>query len=178
MISQTNPAMSAGLARRLAEAADGLRDDNYYYFVSQQNYPYDLQPVAGSTIEQASYAADSLASELNSIGNKEPYYKYGPYHMPLDYVSPIPYDTLEIKMLSNGSTVYSETFGNDTDAIILNLSAFDKFLLPYYTRLYGVDIARNMREAARLTFSSTTQSPNTATRIVTHKGTTLSTGTA
>ena len=127
MISQTNPAMSAGLARRLAEAADSLRDDNYYYFVSQQNYPYDLQPVAGSTIEQTSYAADSLASELNSIGNKEPYYKYGPYHMPLDYVSPIPYDTLEIKMLSNGSTVYLETFGNDTDAIILNLSALINF---------------------------------------------------
>lgn len=181
MIDQTPPApITAGLARRLAEAADGLRDGKYYYFVSQQQYPYDLQAAGGTTDTEASYAADILRSELNSFNGKELYYKYGPYRMPEDYAQPVTYDHVEIRLLNNGAVAHCETLDGDTDAIVLNLSAFDKFLLPYYTRLYGVEVAKEMREAALTTFAgpvSQSQSQGLLSIVVTHKHRTLSTGT-
>lgn len=139
---------TAGLAKRLAEAADSFRDGKYYYFVSLLNptedYPdFDLHSVSGDTDEQASSNADTLK---NSLGSD--YFKFGPYKNDSEDSPLLDYDSLELKLIKNGLDKFTITLGNGVDAIILNLSAYDKFFLPYYTRLYGAEVAATLRSQA------------------------------
>lgn len=145
---------TAGLAKRLAEAADSFRDGKYYYFVSLLNptetHPdFDLHSVSGDTDEQASSYADTLK---NSLGSD--YFKFGPYKN--DFVeSPLlDFDSLEVNLIKNGLATATITLDKSTDAIILNLSAYDKFFLPYYTRLYGVDVAAGFRSQASIALAN------------------------
>src|SRR6266542_4387358 len=136
--------LSAPLARRLAEAADGLRDDKIYYFVSKEKYPFELIPVTGNTDTEASNAASDKAAELNAGKSDNLFYVYGPYKTEKDFEPPLQYDKIEIRFLQGDTLKHSQTLETDIggiDTIILSLSAFDKFLLPYYARLYGPDVA-------------------------------------
>ena len=146
-MSQQTP-YSAGLARRLAEAADGLRDSKYYYFVSMRNFPFELKAAQGNTAEEASDAADDLLAEFNNGKSDNLFEKFGPYWTALDFPAPLTYDQIEIRFLSGNTVQHTQTLGSDTDAVILSLSAFDKFFLPYFTRLYGATQAANMRVLA------------------------------
>ena len=136
---------TAGLAKRLAEAADGFRDGNYYYFISKlnptQEHPdFDVHSVSGTTDEQASNAADTLKNQLGTD-----YYKFGPYKTDTDDPPLLNYDSIELRLIKQGLDPEVITIPTDTDTIILSLSAFDKFLLPYYTKLYGSDVAADFR---------------------------------
>jgi hypothetical protein len=131
---------TAGLAKRLAEAADGFRDGKYYYFISKLNYDYDVHWASGDTDNAASSAADTLKNQLGTD-----YYKFGPYKTDTNDPPLLNYDSIELRLIKQGLDPEVITIPTDTDAIVLSLSAFDKFLLPYYTRLYGADVAADFR---------------------------------
>jgi len=145
---------TAGLAKRLAEAADSFRDGKYYYFVSLLNptedHPdFDLHSVSGDTDEQANNNADTLK---NSLGDN--YIKFGPYKNACEESPLLDFDSLEVKLIKNGLATFTITLDKSTDAIMLSLSAYDKFFLPYYTRLYGVDVAAAFRSEAATALAS------------------------
>ena len=158
-MSQQYP-LSAPLARRLAEAADGLRDDKFYYFVSKRVFPFDLLPVKGDSDTVASELADAMVEDLNFEKNQVLFEKFGPYKTDKDYEQPFEYDQIEINFLQGNEVMYSQYLDAETDAIILSLSAFDKFFLPYYSRLYGPDVAQDMRIRAINVLSADPRSQN------------------
>jgi hypothetical protein len=142
----------AGLAKRLAEAADSFRDNMYHYFVCKTQFPYDLHNTAGYAYsEEASSAADSLLQDLGSG-----YYKFGPYKTADPDETTIEYDSVKITFLLNGNELSEKTqiLSNGADAVILSLSAYDKFFQPYYVRLYGIEVAEEFRNAAKTALSS------------------------
>lgn len=157
----TLPPMSAQLAKRLAEAADGLRDNKIYFLYARKEFPFKL--VCGkphATMEDAFDKAATELEEINySLSGEDKLNQYGPYQTASEGGLVLEYDSLEIKFFSNieGSQekdlVHSMTINEKTDAILLNLSAFDKFFLPYYTRLYGVDVAQQWRNIVKDDFS-------------------------
>jgi hypothetical protein len=172
--------LTAGLAKRLAEAADGYRDNKYYYFVCRLEFPFDLQVASADNDAEANSIANAIRDALNDGAPDPSYYVYGPYKTPSEYTPPYVYDQIEVKFLNQGTDAHCETLTGDTDAIILNLSAFDKFFLPYYTRLYGATEAYNMRKLAKDVFSGNAesedgiQSPIAQSILVTHKNRTYS----
>ncbi|MEP6466933.1 MAG: hypothetical protein ABJB05_11545 [Parafilimonas sp.] len=145
--------LTAPLAKRLAEAADGFRDGKYHYFVSQLNTDqysdFNMQNVSGDTDEEASSAADILLSDLGCD-----YYKFGPYKTDNDSSSPLlSYSSIELTFTKVNFDTLVISITPETDAIVLSLSAFDKFFLPYYTRLYGAAVAADYRAKASTALS-------------------------
>jgi len=142
----------AGLAKRLAEAADSFRDGSYRYFVSKAAFPYDLHYTAGfNSAAGASNAADELVSQLGSD-----YSKFGPYKTDnTDSEPDIDYDSIQVTFLQNSVAKHTEGLTGDIDAIILSISAYDKFFQPYYVRLYGIDKAADIRASAVTALTAT-----------------------
>ncbi|SFP89101.1 hypothetical protein [Parafilimonas terrae] len=136
--------LNAGLAKRLAEAADCFRDGKYHYFICRKTPPYDLNYTRGYDSDlDASKDADEAKFELG-----EEYEKFGPYKTDLADAPTFNYDAIQITFLNEGQPVSIEILEGDVDAIILSMSAYDKFLQPYYLRLYGMTVANLMRTHA------------------------------
>jgi hypothetical protein len=149
----------AGLAKRLAEAADTFRDGLYHYFVCLAIPPYDLHYTAGSQSDaDANCEADSLIENLGSN-----YFKFGPYKTATpdnEHEPPIEYDSIQLKFMQGSTQLYCEEFtdtndDSNVDVIILSISAYDKFFQPYYVRLYGIEKASDLRAAAVTALTST-----------------------
>jgi hypothetical protein len=156
------PNVDAGLAKRLAEAADSFRDGKYHYFVCKTIFPYDLHYTAGfdSSLD-ASNEADTILKDLTD------YYKFGPYKTEAlsQEIEPlIKYDSIEIRFLQKGDEVYAEALPNNVDAIILSIPAYDKFFQPYYVSLYGIQNALDIRSSVVEVFTSSPES------VITHLG--------
>lgn len=155
----TDP-VPAGLLKRLAEAADSFRDDLVHYFICKTIFPYDLHNTQGySSDADADCAADSL---LNTLG--QGYYKFGPYKTDTEGEPAILYDSIQVRYMQGNNELYNETLSSDTDAIILSVSAYDKFFQPYYVRLYGLEEATELRKQALAGLKSLQRASST------HKG--------
>ncbi len=149
---------SAVLAKRLAEAADCFRDNLYRYFICNSEPPFDLKYTQGYlTATEASIADDELLTpELTAAG----YRKFGAYKTSSnDGEHPVNYDTIQLKFTKNDAEVYSENLTSDVDAIILSLSAYDKFFQPYYVRLYGLETANTIRSNVKAALTASTLKP-------------------
>jgi len=145
------PNFSADLAKRLAEAADGYRDGKFYCFVCKNAFPYDIRVASGNTAEQAiSNANDELATL-----DPTQYHIYGPYQTSQeeDYNPTLVYDAIEIKFLNQNSVVQTQTLDGNTDCIVFDLSAYDKFFHTYFVRLYGHAQANDLRTSAKAQLS-------------------------
>lgn len=162
MVSDPVGYFDAGLLKRLAEAADCFRDDLYHYFVCKKTAPFDLYYTAGYYSDgDAADAADSLKVD-NSLGSD--YFKFGPYKTPDAGDSSLAYDSIQLRFMNGSNEVHCETLTNDIDAIVLSLSAYDKFLQPYYIRLYGIDAVQAFRPHVIDALTATPKIP------VRHKG--------
>lgn len=140
--------LSAGLAKRLAEAADGFRDNLYHFFLAKRTYPYSVVCPPGDPNETvAKKNADDLKKDLKFKDHET----FGPFLTEKSDEVDIGYDSVGVSLIrsENGAdlVIHTETLPA-TDAIVLNISAFDKFFLPYYTRLYGAEVARQFRTEA------------------------------
>jgi len=160
MKSESVASFDAGLAKRLAEAADSFRDGLYHYFVCKTSFPYDLHYTAG--YESASAASDEADTLKQSLSSE--YEKFGPYNTDASDEPAIEYDAIHLRFMSNNAELYCETFPNNTDAIILSVSAYDKFFQPYYVRLYGIEAATELRSHAIAALTASTRAS------VIHKG--------
>ncbi|MEO8713311.1 MAG: hypothetical protein ABI405_14360 [Parafilimonas sp.] len=148
----TIPDFNADLAKRLAEAADSFRDNLTHYFVCDKKYPYDVHCTAG--YEVAKDANDEAVTiKAGLIGEN---FIFGPYKTASQGEAEIEYDSIQLRfMRADNTEVYCETLPNDVDAIILSTSAYDKFFLPYYTRLYGAVVAAALRADAITALTAT-----------------------
>lgn len=129
----------ASLLRRVAEAADGFRDGGDKYVVADRKFPHDVLLVAGSLDE----ANDSL-SRSRTPPNSD-YRVYGPFRTfpDSDYVHRDEVDSVWVWTASGARKSYD---GKQYDALFWGMAAFDKFVTPYLTQVYGAKFAAEQRE--------------------------------
>jgi len=140
----------ASLARRLAEAADGYRDGKLKWFVADRNFPHSVVLV----LEDTTKGQDSLTRLIrlkkvptSSEFGPADYRLYGPFQTPRDT------NYKEIRGEEIASIVVTTVNGKRTmidpqeyDAMFWGISAFDKFVTPYLTVVYGADFAAHERQ--------------------------------
>ncbi len=156
------PPLSAALLRRLAAAADGYRTGEPVYVVASYEFPYTVVGVVGTR--------DSALIKARAYGR--PAAVFGPYVTPPDFgraptlllmvhVRPTvwgndsapPWREQDIDSVAvtvyhrSRRTWHKVTHGLDDDAIFFTLAAIDKFVLPYYTQLYGPAYADSLRRS-------------------------------
>lgn len=135
--------LSASLARRLAEAADGFRNVDQVFFIAGYQLPHLIFDFPDLK------SANDYFSEKGLL--KKEYGIFGPYKTidelaDLNLLGVEEIEKIDLVIhLENGCT-QSVTLSGKIDSIFLNLSAFDKFVFPYYCHVSGVDFAKEMRE--------------------------------
>ena len=157
--SDSSRAPGVVLLRQVAEAVDGTRTGGLVWVVVRHSRPQEIIDVVGS---------DSAA---RSLVQRDPrsFSILGPYRAPalddgfidgcmhmrgsqmIGYCpAPMRWSEIDSVWLSvrmrNGS-VRITPVPIETDAIFLRTSAIDKFVVPYYTRILGIDSAAAMRRA-------------------------------
>jgi hypothetical protein len=165
--AQDTTQMSASLLRRLAEAVDGQRNNRPVWVVIQRDFPHDVNGVYWSAT-QAKEIAARLSGYIVSgpfitppdSGLKTMMYSVDPcpgWHdsfsfchdttfqgssalLPVDDV-----DSMVVTVYSRHAPIRRAFPRASVDALFFTLSAIDKFVVPYYTRLYGPEVAARMR---------------------------------
>jgi hypothetical protein len=133
----------ASLLRRLAEAADGFRDNRPRFVVAGRRFPH---PVAG--VFEDRYQADSALGPLS--GDTMNYEVFGPYRS-----AELPAEVVEVDEVVDTVIVITrggerKTFlGDRVDALFWGLPAFDKFIAPYLAATGGPRYAAEQRELYR-----------------------------
>ena len=139
-MGELNPPTSAGLHRRLAEAADGYRDGEPVWFVAHSQDP--SQEVLGPFRSQ---------SEALTAAEGEPGYDaFGPF-----ITEPETTRIGEEKIAgaavwvreADGSFSWAVYEPSEVDAVFLTDSAIDKFVVPYLTRVHGPAYAERIRDS-------------------------------
>ncbi|MEO6057404.1 MAG: hypothetical protein ABIQ49_11235 [Gemmatimonadales bacterium] len=133
-------AVPASLLRRVAEAADGLRDGNEWYVVADRAFPHAILGVFPTSAAAVDSVARAAGTEWEVFG-------------PFKTTENPPYeaahadDVIEVIVVtSQGQKHYD---GTRIDAIFWGLTAFDKFVAPYLTAVGGVRYAAEQRELYR-----------------------------
>jgi len=146
-MAESKPLQSASLLRRLAEAADGYRDNESRIIVARRDPPHD---VAGVFRESQTAEIDEA---LRTAGSG--YEAFGPFATPS--TDPLPSGR---KQVSSVTVTYTdqttETFPAGTfDALIWSVPAFDKLIMPNLISAYGLPFAT----AKRTEFVSAAKAP-------------------
>jgi len=152
--SASSGPVSGDLAKRLAAAADGLRDGKIYYFISRKEYasgsfnkydPFDLDRTDGHENNDDGLAAAQAQAQQILSDKGAGFYIFGPYLTPPEIETFTDFDAIEVRFLKNSAEVFKKTFEKNIDALVFSLAAYDKFYMPYYSGLYGPQVAANMR---------------------------------
>jgi hypothetical protein len=131
---------SAPLLRRLAEAADGYRDGLDHFIVVSLEAPHTVAEVVNSQKE-----ADSIATARSTEALH--FAAFGPYRTEPDSLAQAALVDSVVAYLSDGKTRSYD--GSKVDALFWSLPAYDKFVAPYETAVYGVPEAAKRRELYR-----------------------------
>ncbi|HXV87406.1 MAG TPA: hypothetical protein VD793_11925, partial [Gemmatimonadales bacterium] len=157
----------ATLAKRLAEALDGFREGGRVWIVA--SYEFD-HAVAGifTDLSEAQAVARRVGGEYDTFGpflqdrdlGREPRFliechdpptrDWCPWYPPADTVLQLvrDVDSVRIEVFRGGDISIRRTFSpRRVDALFFSLSALDKFVYPYYARLFGVDYAKGLRDS-------------------------------
>lgn len=128
--AQQPPPIAAPLLRRLAEVADAYRTGTPVYIVASTSPPYDVRAV----FFDPKTAADSAGGS---------YHVFGPYVTPADPVAAPKAEILGItvRLRREKDTVSVAVDPRAYDALFWTTASVDKFLVPYYSRVYGPDRA-------------------------------------
>lgn len=134
-----NPPVSAGMLRRLAEAADCIRNSEPVWFTAMSSDP--TAEVFGPFVDEGSALRDA---EDRPAG----YDAFGPYitegEMPTSGRAKVLGCAIWART-SDGSLVWNVFSSSEVDAIFLTDVSLDKFAVPYMSRLYGPDYAADWR---------------------------------
>ena len=141
--NQSSKNQSSSLARRLAEAADGLRNTDPVYFVAGYAFPHSIKEFPDHSSAEA-YLKENKYS-LDDFGI------FGPYQTKDDLEN---YNLVDIREISGvtlsvhfkDGTKRKISLPGGIDSIFFNLSAFEKFVFPYYCHLFGVEYAKKLRD--------------------------------
>jgi hypothetical protein len=124
-------------ARVLAEAVSSYRHPGEFYLVGARLAPYTV--VGAYATRDSAVRAARLAGRV--------YEATGPYRGPAERT---PWEVLSVTVRIRGHDGREQTLEYDAksvDAVFLTLPAVDKFMMPYYTRLYGRPYADSVRAA-------------------------------
>lgn len=162
-------AMSASLLRRLAEAVDGYRSGETLFVAAARSFPHDVAGVFTSS-RQATEVARRKGVDYGVFGpyfappdsgNEMMLYSLRPCPGLHEWDSWCPDTTFALNQAvpyanikdititihaKDGSSV-ERVLSPQVDAVFLTLSAIDKFVMPYYTRVYNAQFAADMRAA-------------------------------
>jgi len=128
--------MSASLLRVLAEVADEYRTGERVYLVAQHRQPHIVAGAFTSLTQAKDIQRDSGAA----------YGVFGPYLTPRDPVRDTSTRVTAITItFQTPRGTRTRRVDPEVDALFLSPSSIDKFLLPYYARLYGLEYARKLR---------------------------------
>lgn len=141
--------LSAGVAKRLAAAADGFRHGRPVYFVSGFREVGAVERFEG---EEGREAAERARRAREAEGGGEKFGVFGPYvtgpvgsgpgGSPDAEVLDV---TVRVK-LADGSTRTRVFGGGEYDALFWTRSAVDKFVIPYYAGALGLQHAVRISE--------------------------------
>jgi hypothetical protein len=166
----TTRAMPASLLRRLAEAVDGYRSGDALFVVAAWHFPHDVAGVFGNA-RQATEIARRKGVDYGVFGpyfappdsgNELMFYSLRPcpgLHEPDSWCPDTTFALNQAVALANiqdititihaksGPAVERVLAPGEVDAVFFTLSAIDKFVMPYYTRVYSAQFAADMRAA-------------------------------
>ena len=173
LLSAQDPVWTASLLKRLGSAVDGYRTGRPVWVVASVRFPNDVGGVffsvaaADSAVSQFSgpyrrfgpFTAptdDDLPTIVLALACKGkrldtscpptrdslPEDTLGIRPTPLDSVRSV---TLTV-VTKDGRSMRTTVLPEHAEAFFLTMSAVDKFLIPYYTQLYGVAYAARLRE--------------------------------
>jgi hypothetical protein len=132
MVAKKNGELPASLAKRVAEAANGLRNGRDVWFVVRQEFPHPLTEY---------YSEEEADTDLNSRGPG--YRKMGPYRTAADCPHKPAIEWIKVKVQGEKEREFRP---ENVDALFFSVAALDKFFYPYYTALYGAEKAADMRK--------------------------------
>lgn len=126
-------AIPGTLYRRLAEVIDGYRTGRTAWFALALEFPHDpLTTTGGETaFESESDASDAIR---RAAGGTNAYQVFGPCKTQRE-LSRLALTKVTTRDLDGN--VKDETLDADVDLVLWSMSAFDKFVVPYYFQLYG-----------------------------------------
>ncbi len=124
--------LPASLLKRVAEAANGVRNGKQTWFVVKRDPPHNL----------TKHDSDTDAEEkLKKAGAG--FVKVGPFRTPKDPTHNPAVEWIKVKLEGREPRTFKP---EKTDALFFSASALDKFLYPYYTALHGPEKAAEIRK--------------------------------
>ena len=163
--SRASTTITATLLRRLAEAVDGHRSGRPMWVVAAYAFPHEVLGVYPDSAKAAEVgrrpgfhafgpfaALPDIPRATSYAYATQPCVHYYPtvYNCP-DTLIPIGVASTQVESVSvvvytTGGALHRASFrGADVDAMFFTMSAIDKFVIPYYTLLYGADYGREIR---------------------------------
>lgn len=135
---QDSTKVSASLLRVLAEVADEHRTGRPIFLVADYQYPHKVIGQLSTRREAERMRADSGST----------FGVFGPYTTPADAAPDSAGVVMAVRIMRETPGGRRETFRVDSrvDALFLTRSAIDKFLIPYYARIYGPEYAQSLRD--------------------------------
>jgi hypothetical protein len=131
--AKANADTAASLAKRVAEAASGLRNGRRVWFVVNSDFPHGL------TNHYSEREADDALTAKGSA-----FTKMGPFMTPDEVPHKKQLEWIKVKVKGRAKEMHFNP--EEADALFWSLSALDKFFYPYYTMLYGPQKAAEMRK--------------------------------
>jgi hypothetical protein len=135
--------LSATLARRLAEAADGLRNVNQVFFIAGYAFPHPIKDFPDLPSAQTYFSEKGFSENEYSI--------FGPYKTTddvekLNLTGVENIEKVDLTIHFKNGDQQNVSLPGSIDSIFFNLSSFEKFVFPYYCHLYGVEYAKKLRD--------------------------------
>jgi hypothetical protein len=135
--------ISATLARRLAEAADGFRNVHQVFFIAGYKFPHPIKDFPDLESAEIYFADKELPTDEYGI--------FGPFKttddvQDLELLGVENIEKVDLTIYYKNGHIQSETLPGGIDSIFFNLSSFEKFVFPYYCHLYGAGYAKKLRD--------------------------------
>jgi hypothetical protein len=138
--AQDTTAIPASLLRALAEAADVDRTGRPVYLVADRRFPHYVIGRFETRAQAMSLRADSGSA----------YGVFGPFVTPADPAPPASASKVyRVRLFYRNPQGVVRTKDVDpveVDALFMTMSAVDKFMVPYYARVYGPEYAARLRD--------------------------------
>jgi hypothetical protein len=127
--------MSASLARRLAEAADGYRDGVAHFFVFRYNRVDDR-------FDKEFGSEDAAEDYRKTLDAPDDFGVFGPFETSVVATRLVPLTNIALTFTGGNDAVDPSVF----DSLFWTSSSIDKFLMPYYTHVWGAWEAAKLRD--------------------------------
>jgi len=132
----SDTAVSATMLRVLAEAADQFRTGRPIFLVADHRFPYNVSGPFASFEEANRVRADSGST----------FGVFGPYVTPADPVDSVQVVKVRVTVRTPRGQREFDVDPKNIDALFFSNSAVHKFLLPYYTSIYGPEYALKLAQ--------------------------------